>query len=256
MLITPAYAQAAGASPGGDLMTFLPMIAIFVVFYFLLIRPQQKRAKETRAMLESLQKGDEVITAGGIVGKISKLTDQYAAVEIAPERRDQRAARGHRAIASQGHDQGACKTRRPAPRFRSMNRYSLWKYIVIAVALAIGILYTLPELLPGSAGGADFVDQAKVDAALLATVEETLKSAEIGYNGAVLDPTGIKVRLADPDIAASQRRTSCKRSSATTTSLRSTCCRRRRSGWRRSARCRCISASTCAAACTSCCRST
>ena len=65
-------------------MTFLPMIAIFVVFYFLLIRPQQKKAKETRAMLEALQKGDEVVTAGGIVGKISKLTDQYATVEIAP----------------------------------------------------------------------------------------------------------------------------------------------------------------------------
>ncbi|MFO1414666.1 MAG: preprotein translocase subunit YajC, partial [Burkholderiales bacterium] len=68
MLISPAYAQAAGAaaSPGGEIMTFLPMIAIFVVFYFLLIRPQQKRAKETKAMLEALQKGDEVITAGGI----------------------------------------------------------------------------------------------------------------------------------------------------------------------------------------------
>ncbi|MFO1325501.1 MAG: preprotein translocase subunit YajC [Burkholderiales bacterium] len=84
MFISEAYAQAAGASPGSDLMTFLPMIAIFVVFYFLLIRPQQKRAKETKAMLEALQKGDEVVTAGGIVGKVSKLTDQYAAVEIAP----------------------------------------------------------------------------------------------------------------------------------------------------------------------------
>ena len=84
MLISPAYAQASGSMPGGDFMTFLPMIAIFVVFYFLLIRPQQKRAKETKAMLEALQKGDEVITAGGIVGRISKLTDQYAAVEIAP----------------------------------------------------------------------------------------------------------------------------------------------------------------------------
>ncbi len=84
MLISPAYAQAAGATPGADYMTFLPMIAIFVVFYFLLIRPQQKRAKETKAMLEALQKGDEVITAGGIVGKIAKLTDQYASVEIAP----------------------------------------------------------------------------------------------------------------------------------------------------------------------------
>jgi preprotein translocase subunit YajC len=84
VLISPAYAQAAGSSTGSDLMTFLPMIAIFVVFYFLLIRPQQKRAKETRAMLEALQKGDEVVTAGGIVGRIAKLTDQYAAVEIAP----------------------------------------------------------------------------------------------------------------------------------------------------------------------------
>ena len=84
MLISPAYAQAAGASPGSDLMTFLPMIAIFVVFYFLLIRPQQKRAKETKTMLEALQKGDEVVTAGGLVGKIAKLTDQYAAIEIAP----------------------------------------------------------------------------------------------------------------------------------------------------------------------------
>jgi len=84
VLISPAYAQAAGASPGSDLMTFLPMIAIFVGFYFLLIRPQQKRAKETKAMLEALQKGDEVVTAGGLVGKIAKLTDQYAAIEIAP----------------------------------------------------------------------------------------------------------------------------------------------------------------------------
>ena len=84
MLISPAYAQAAGASTGSDLMTFLPMIAIFVVFYFLLIRPQQKRAKETKLMLEALQKGDEIVTAGGVVGKISRLTDQYAAIEIAP----------------------------------------------------------------------------------------------------------------------------------------------------------------------------
>ena len=84
MLISPAYAQAAGASPGADLMTFLPMIGIFVIFYFLLIRPQQKRAKEQRTMLGALQKGDEVVTAGGVVGKIAKLTDQYASIEIAP----------------------------------------------------------------------------------------------------------------------------------------------------------------------------
>lgn len=85
MLITSAYAQAAGSTSQGDtLLTFLPMVAIFVVFYFLLIRPQQKKAKEARAMLDSLEKGNEVVTAGGIVGKITKLGDQYASVEIAP----------------------------------------------------------------------------------------------------------------------------------------------------------------------------
>ena len=83
-LITPAFAQAASGLGGSDLMTFLPMIAIFVVFYFLLIRPQQKKAKEAKAMLEALQKGDEVVTAGGLLGRIAKLTDQYATIEVAP----------------------------------------------------------------------------------------------------------------------------------------------------------------------------
>jgi preprotein translocase subunit YajC len=82
--ITPAYAQATGIPGGSDLMTFLPMIAIFVVFYFLLIRPQQKKAKEAKAMLEALQKGDEVVTAGGFLGRVTKLTDQYATIEVAP----------------------------------------------------------------------------------------------------------------------------------------------------------------------------
>jgi len=81
--ISPAYAQATGGF-GRDFMTFLPMIAIFVVFYFLLIRPQQKKAKEAKAMLEALQKGDEVVTAGGLLGRIAKLTDQYATIEVAP----------------------------------------------------------------------------------------------------------------------------------------------------------------------------
>ncbi len=83
-VITPAYAQGAPAGPfGGDYTSFLMMIAIFAVFYFLLIRPQQKKAKEAKAMLEALQKGDEIVTAGGVLGKISKLGDQYLTVEIA-----------------------------------------------------------------------------------------------------------------------------------------------------------------------------
>ena len=82
--ITPAYAQVPSLPGGSDLMTFLPMIAIFVVFYFLLIRPQQKKAKEAKTMLEALQKGDEVVTSGGLLGRIAKLTDQYATIEVAP----------------------------------------------------------------------------------------------------------------------------------------------------------------------------
>ena len=84
MFASPAYAQAAGASQGDLLTTMLPMVAIFVVFYFLLIRPQQKKAKEHRAMLESLEKGNEIVTAGGIVGRITRLHDPYVTVEIAP----------------------------------------------------------------------------------------------------------------------------------------------------------------------------
>ncbi len=85
LVITPAYAQSApGSLFAGDLMAFLPMVAIFVVFYFLLIRPQQKRAKETKAMLSALQKGDEVVTAGGIVGRISRIDEGYVSLEVSP----------------------------------------------------------------------------------------------------------------------------------------------------------------------------
>ncbi len=85
MLISPAYAQAAGGASQGDLLTtMLPMVAIFVVFYFLLIRPQQKKAKEHRAMIDAIEKGNEVVTSGGIVGRVSRLTEQYVTIEVAP----------------------------------------------------------------------------------------------------------------------------------------------------------------------------
>ncbi|MEW6131959.1 MAG: preprotein translocase subunit YajC [Pseudomonadota bacterium] len=64
-------------------MSFLPLIVIFVLFYFMLIRPQMKRAKEQRKMLENLQKGDEVVTGSGLVGKITKIGEQYVSLEIA-----------------------------------------------------------------------------------------------------------------------------------------------------------------------------
>lgn len=84
MFISNAYAQAAGApTTESQLLGFLPIILMFVVLYFLMIRPQQKRAKEHRNMLAALQKGDEVITAGGIVGKVAKVGEAYVTVEVA-----------------------------------------------------------------------------------------------------------------------------------------------------------------------------
>ncbi len=89
MLISTAYAQAAGGSAESQLIGFLPIILMFVVLYFLMIRPQMKRTKEHRAMLGALKKGDEVVTAGGIVGKITKVGESYITLEIAqlPEAR-------------------------------------------------------------------------------------------------------------------------------------------------------------------------
>ena len=83
-LISTAYAQAAGApAPGNVWMQMLPLVLIFVVFYFLLIRPQTKKAKEHREMVSKLQNGDEVVTAGGILGRIVDLSDTFVTLEVA-----------------------------------------------------------------------------------------------------------------------------------------------------------------------------
>jgi preprotein translocase subunit YajC len=84
VLIRNAFAQSAtAAAPGFDLMGILPIVLMFVILYFLMIRPQMKRAKEQKAMLEALQKGDEVVTNGGMVGRISKLNENYVTLEVA-----------------------------------------------------------------------------------------------------------------------------------------------------------------------------
>lgn len=82
MFISNAYAQTADAAQSG-MLSFLPIILMFVVLYFLMIRPQMKRQKEHKNMMEALAKGDEVVTAGGVVGRITKVTEAYVTVEIA-----------------------------------------------------------------------------------------------------------------------------------------------------------------------------
>ncbi|OWQ90470.1 preprotein translocase subunit YajC [Roseateles aquatilis] len=84
MFISNAYAQAAGGSdPTGGFLQMLPLVAVFVVMYFVMIRPQMKRQKEHKALVEALAKGDEVITSGGMLGKVTKLGESYLTVEIA-----------------------------------------------------------------------------------------------------------------------------------------------------------------------------
>lgn len=88
MFISSAFAQTApAAASGGDmqssLMSMLPIVLMFVVLYFIMIRPQMKKQKEHRAMVEALAKGDEVVTAGGMLGRVSSLNENYVGVEIA-----------------------------------------------------------------------------------------------------------------------------------------------------------------------------
>jgi preprotein translocase subunit YajC len=80
-----AFAQAApGLGSPGQMLSFLPLVLVFVIFYFLLIRPQQKKAKQHQEMLGRLKKNDEVMTSGGIYGKVVALTDQMVTLEVAP----------------------------------------------------------------------------------------------------------------------------------------------------------------------------
>ncbi len=83
MFISNAYAaSAAGAT---DLMSFLPIVVIFILFFFMIIRPQMKQAKETKSMIAALKKGDEVLTTGGVVGKVTKVGDGFVSLEIATD---------------------------------------------------------------------------------------------------------------------------------------------------------------------------
>ena len=86
MLISPAFAQAAGGGGGSGLEALLPLVLIFVVFYFLLIRPQQKKAKQHKEMLSAIRRGDKVVTGGGIMGSVAKVNDDNeVTIEIAKD---------------------------------------------------------------------------------------------------------------------------------------------------------------------------
>ena len=104
MFISPAYAQSAGGG-GFDLVALAPLVLIFVVFYFLLIRPQQKRMKEHKAMLAKIHRNDRIVTNGGLIGKVARVHDERDELEV--DNRRERA--GHRAPRDglRGHLEGA-----------------------------------------------------------------------------------------------------------------------------------------------------
>jgi preprotein translocase subunit YajC len=86
VFISQAFAQAAPAATGdtqSSLLSLLPLVLMFVVLYFIMIRPQMKRQKEHKAMVEALAKGDEIVTAGGFLGRVTKLGETYLSVEVA-----------------------------------------------------------------------------------------------------------------------------------------------------------------------------
>lgn len=85
MFASPAFAQTAGATGGATaFIQFVPLVAIFAIFYFLMIRPQQKRAKAHRDMVGAVKKGDEVVTGGGLIGKVLKVNESDVEIELSP----------------------------------------------------------------------------------------------------------------------------------------------------------------------------
>lgn len=85
MFATPAFAQAAGTTgAAGGIISFVPIILIFAIMYLLMIRPQQKKVKQHRAMVDAVRRGDQIVTSGGLIGKVTKVSDAEVEVELAP----------------------------------------------------------------------------------------------------------------------------------------------------------------------------
>ncbi len=116
MFITPAYAQAAGSAGGTDmLMSLLPFVLIFVIMYFLILRPQQKKVKAHAEMVKSVRRGDTVVTTGGLIGKVTKsVDDSEVEFEIAPNVRTRLARSGIAEVRAKGEP-----VKDPAPPAKS-----------------------------------------------------------------------------------------------------------------------------------------
>ncbi len=179
-----------------SMTSMLPLVLMFVVLYFVMIRPQMKKQKEHRTMIEALAKGDEVVVAGGMLGA-------HHAAQRRPSERRNRQRRGNPdpafrrgAGAAQGHD-GVAPATEP-----HMNRYPVWKYAVILIALLIGAIYTLPNFF-GEAPAVQVSSArtgVRIDSGVAKKAEELLKAAGVETTGLTVDENSIKARFATPDV--------------------------------------------------------
>jgi preprotein translocase subunit YajC len=160
MFVSPAYAQAAGG--GGDtfsLVSILPLILIFVVFYFLLIRPQQKKMKDHKSMIEGVRRGDRVVTNGGIIGTVTKVTnDRELTLEIAEGVRV-RAVRGMIAEVLQKTEPAEAKDSKKAEPVESANDY--YKILGLKKGASLADIEAAYNAKPGDAQAAEAYETLK-----------------------------------------------------------------------------------------------
>ena len=170
MLATPAFAQAAGGAAGaaGGLISFVPIILIFAIMYFLMIRPQQKKVKDHKAMVEALRRGDQIVTAGGVIGKVTKVEDgkSEVEVEIAPNVRVRvvRSTIGQVLSKTEPAEPpdplstpGTRRRERPGGAGVSSRHvhYPLWKRLFVLAICLVGFVVVLPNLFYGRVEGAE-----------------------------------------------------------------------------------------------------
>src|SRR5204863_1289152 len=135
-LISDAWAQSAPAAPGGQLQFVLLMVAFVALFYFMLIRPQQKRAREHQALVSKLTSGDEVVTSGGLLGRVTDVGDTFVTLEVADGVR----VKVQKVQVTQLMPKGTLKSA------KTMLEYARWKYILVAVVLLLALLFALPNV--------------------------------------------------------------------------------------------------------------
>jgi len=174
--ISPAHAQAAGGA-GGGLLTFLPLLLMLGVMYFLFIRPQQKRVKEHAAMVEALKKGDEVVTNGGLGGTIANVHDAFITMKVADNVEVNVQKQAIATLLPKGTLKRQAFTESFNDKTTHMNKYPLWKYILLGAVLLAGSLFALPNLFGDYKAVQVTARDGLLDDSVKLTVRQAIKDA-------------------------------------------------------------------------------